>query len=910
MVDLPGGVVTFLMTDVEGSTRAWEASPESMMEALKQHDDAIESAVAAHHGVCVKPRGEGDSHFIVFGSVRDAVAGAAEMQRRLAAVDWVTPHPLLVRAALHTGGAEVHLDDYYGSTVNRVARLRAIAHGGQTIMSRATWELVQDRLPVGVTIRDMGEHRLKDLTRPEHVFQLDIAGLRSSFPPLTSLEALPNNLPRQLTEFVGRDSELAEVTRLLRDTRLLTIQAPGGAGKTRLAIQAAADLAAEHPDGVFFIGLADITSDGDIVQAVSESLGLGLSSDEDVETQLLTYLGNKRQLLIFDNFEHLRDRVGILTEILRAAPEVTVLVTSRAKLNLMGETVLTIGGLETTWATPEEAFQASGVELFLDGAARSDPGFRLAGEDLDAVAEILRLTGGMPLAILLAAAWVDMLPVREIAAEIAKSLDFLETEIADIPDRHRSVRAVFDYSWSTLGEDERTIFAALSVFRGGFTREAAHEVVGASLRHLANLAGKSLVTSSPDTGRYAVHELLRQFAEEELLLDQERAREVRAAHAAFYAGVMDDASALIFRCDQRLMASTVEGDIDNIRVAWRHYLATNNPGAVRRFVPAFYLLYELRGWYRAGLALFDEVVEAFDEASADPAAAVVRGLARAAQAWSLALLGQPDAGMATVESAIETMGEAGELIDDWIVLQCRAICLAYVGRSDDMAAALDAGLARCAQLDDPYWTASLKNWRSFAAVLGGDSATASILVPEALHVLEARHDHYFTTWSLWLLALIATEEGRPQDAIDLFGRQVIRAREIDYLRGSVVAAEGLGDANVAAGRLEAAESAYIESLAAAEQMGMLSDMLGLMTKIGKIRGMRDRAVEAVELLAMVHAQPIGRQQSFTEKVPIRDTASEALETLRAEMDPAEYEAAHARGVATPFETAAKDLLRV
>lgn len=898
------------MTDVEGSTRAWEASPESMMQALKQHDDAIESAVAAHHGVCVKPRGEGDSHFIVFDSVREALAGAAEMQRRLASVDWVTPYPLLVRAALHTGSAEAHLDDYYGPTVNRVARLRAIAHGGQTIMSRATWELVQDRLPAGVTIRDMGEHRLKDLTRPEHVFQLDIAGLRSSFPPLMSLEAVPNNLPRQLTEFVGRDKELAEVTRLLRETRLLTIQAPGGAGKTRLAMQAAAELTAEHPDGVFFIGLADITSDGDIVQAVSESLGLGLSSDEDLKTQLLTYLANKRQLLIFDNFEHLRESAGILTEILRVAPEVTALVTSRAKLNLMGETVLTLGGLETTWTTPEEAFQTSGVKLFLDGAARSHPGYMLDGANLDAVAEILQLTGGMPLAILLAAAWVDMLSVREIAAEIARSLDFLETEIADIPDRHRSVRAVFDYSWSTLSQDERTIFAALSVFRGGFTREAAHEVVGASLRHLANLAGKSLVISSPDTGRYAVHELLRQFAEEELLLDQERAHEVRAAHAAFYAAVMDDATASIFRCDQRLMASTVERDIDNIRVAWRHYLATNNPAAIRRFVPAFYLLYEFRGWYRAGLALFGEVVEAFDEALTDPAAAVARGLARAAQAWYLALLGQPDVGMATVASALETMGEAGEVIDDWIVLQCRALCLAYVGRSDEMATVLDAGLARYARLDDPYWGASLKNWRSFAAVLGGDAATASMLAPEALHVLEARNDHYFATWSLWLLALVATEEGRPEDAIDLFARQVILAQEIGYLRGSVVAAEGLGDADVAAGRLGAAESAYIESLAVAEQMGMLGDMLGLMTKIGKVRGMRDRAAEAVELLATVHAQPIGRQQSFTEKVPIRDTASEALKALRAQMDPAEYEAAHARGATTPFETAAKGLLRV
>jgi class 3 adenylate cyclase len=490
MVQLPEGVVAFLLTDVQGSTRAWEKSPDLMMRALVQHDEAIESAVAAHRGVTVKPRGEGDSTFNVFASAVDAVAGAAEMQRRLASVAWATPHPLVVRAALHTGTAELHQGDYYGPTVNRAARLKAIAHGGQTIMSRATWELVQDQIPPRVTCRDMGEHGLKDLTRPEHVYQIDIDGLPNEFPPLASLDAVPNNLPRQLTEFVGRDAALRETKRLLEENRLLTILAPGGTGKTRLAIQAAADLTAAHPDGVFLISLADLRSGGELVQAAAESLGLGLSSDEDVRTRLLTYLANKRQLLVFDNFEHLTDEATIVTDILKAAPYVKVLVTSRAKLNLTGETVFTISGLETTWDKPEDALHTSGVQLFLDAARRARPDFSVAAGDLDALATILRLTGGVPLGILLAAAWVDMLPAAEIADEIGKSLDFLETENADVPDRHRSVRAVFDHSWRLLSEDERKIFTALSVFRGGFTREAAQEVAGASLRNLANLANK------------------------------------------------------------------------------------------------------------------------------------------------------------------------------------------------------------------------------------------------------------------------------------------------------------------------------------------------------------------------------------------------------------------------------------
>jgi len=281
--NLPDGVVTFLFTDVEGSTRLWEEAPETMMEALQQHDDAIDQAVSNHAGVSVKPRGEGDSRFIVFESAHEAVAAAAAVQLRLATVDWATDRPLRVRASLHTGAADLQLGDYYGSAVNRAARLRGIAHGRQTVLSRTTWELVQDQLPQGVTIRDMGEHALKDLTRPEHVYQLDVNGLPDSFPPLKSLDATPNNLPQQLTDFVGRQTELAEATRLLGETRLLTILAPGGAGKTRLGMQAAADVTADYPDGVFVISLAEISSTEDIIQTIAESIGVAFSSDEALQ---------------------------------------------------------------------------------------------------------------------------------------------------------------------------------------------------------------------------------------------------------------------------------------------------------------------------------------------------------------------------------------------------------------------------------------------------------------------------------------------------------------------------------------------------------------------------------------------------------------------------------------------------
>jgi predicted ATPase/class 3 adenylate cyclase len=908
VADLPDGVVTFVFTDVEGSTRLWEDSPDLMMRALAQHDEVIDAVVEDHGGVSVKPRGEGDSRFIVFTDPCEAVRAMSEIQVRLASVEWVTPRPIRIRTALHTGTADLQLGDYYGPTVNRAARLRAIAHGGQTVLSRSTWELVQDELPDGVTTRDMGEHGLKDLTRPEHVYQLCLAGLPDEFPALASLDSVPNNLPIQLTDFVGREAELADAERLIGGARLLTILAPGGSGKTRLAIQVAAEITADFPDGVFFIGLAEISSSRDIVQAVAESLGLAPSSDEDAKTQLLTYLTNKRQLLVFDNFEHVMDGASIVSEILQAAPQVKALVTSRSKLNVTGETVFTLAGLDTTWDSPDGAFQASGVHLFIDAAKRAHSGFALQRQDLDSLSTILRLTGGLPLGILLAAAWVDMLPVSEIASEIAKSLDFLDTELGDVPDRHRSLRAVFEYSWALLGSEERNTFLALSTFRGGFTRHAAEAVAGASLRSLSTLANKSLIEPSPKTGRYAVHELLRQYGEVELRRDPEVAARVDESHAAFFAELMREGLSLFVRGEQAPAMTSVEHDLDNVRSAWRYFLATGDAAGARPFVEGLWYLYEIRGWYPAAIDLFEEALEAFPAELEDASVITLRDLAGATQAWFHALVGQPDVGEAVARIAAERLHDSPDLDGYMTAAQCWAISLAYLGRMDEMAACTEAAMAVADAAHHVFWSAAMRNWRSFGAVLSGDLATAEKLLPEALAAFEPIDEHYFMCWTLWLSAMIATQEGRPLDAIDLHIRQVSGCREIDYMRGTMVALEGLGEANLAAGRFEAAEAAFVEGMATADKMGMVRDMLSLMVKIASARGATGRTTEAVETLATVIAEPSSAQQPFTANTPIRDIAAEALDDLRGSLDPTTFAEALARGTSTPFETAAKELI--
>ena len=909
MPELPDGVVTFLFTDIEGSTRLWEDAPESMMEAIRRHDTEIEEAAESHAGIPVRPRGEGDSRFVVFRQAADAVAAAAEMQQRLANAMWETPRPLRVRASLHTGTADLQLGDYYGSAVNRAARLRGIAHGGQTLLSASTRELVQEQdLPEGVTVRDMGEHRLKDLTRPERVFQLDVVGLTNQFPPLASLNEVPNNLPIQVTDFVGRQAELAEAKRLLGSTRLLTILAPGGSGKTRLGIQAAADLTGDYPDGVFFVGLAEIGSSDDIVQTIAESLGVALTTDQDVQTQLLTHLVTKRQLLVFDNLEHLTGVASVVAEILQAAPHVNVIATSRSKLNLTGETVLSLTGLETSWDSPAEATQASGVQLFTETASRSHPGFVLTEDDLDPLAEILQLTGGLPLGILLAAAWVDMLPIDEIASEIRKNVDFLETEMGDVPERQRSIRAVFDYSWALLSEEERDTFTALSVFRGGFTREAAESVAGASLRGLANLVSKSLLTATPETGRYEVHELLRQYAAAELERNAERHVQVIDGHAAFYADLMSEAPRLMSGGGQAQLLAAVEADMENIRSAWRHHIVSGEAGRARSFIMGLFMVYEIRGWYQASVALFDEALEVLPDDPDDEDTAVLRALASAVKGWALTLLGQPDAGLEATAGPNDTLARSSEPLDHWIAVQCLVLALAYHGRPEEMAARLDEAIVRFKSMDEPFWVASMKDWRSFAALIAGDLEGVANFAEHARVGLPVEGEYWVTVWNLWLLAGVAAQENRPDDAVKLYAKQVAHCREISYVRGTVVSMEGLGMANVAAGKFDAAATAFIEGMASAQRMGMVGDVLSMVRKVGGVRAKQGRLGEAVELLATVLAEPASANMPYVDPQPNNETAAAALSELEAGMDRAEYAAAFERGSARPYDVAAKELL--
>ena len=480
----PSGTVTFLFTDIEGSSRMWEKSPQTMRTALARHDEVIRSAIETTGGHVFKTMG--DAFCAAFPTAPDALEVALSTQRALL-VDqevWGEAGPLLVRMALHTGAAEEREGDYFGPPLNRVARLLSAGHGGQTLLSLPAQELVRDLLPVGVELRDLGEHRLKDLARPERVFELLAPDLPADFPPLRTLESRPNNLPMQPTLLVGREREVEEVRgRLLApEVRLLTLTGPGGTGKTRVALQAAADLLDEFEDGVYFVALATITDPTLVASTVAQVLGVRESGDQPLIEGIKDYLKDKRLLLVLDNFEQVLEAAPLAGELL-SAPRLEVLATSRIALGVYGEHEYAVPPLEVPDPKRlpglEALSQYEAVRLFIERARAAKADFEITNENAPAVAEICARLDGLPLAIELAAARVKLLPPKAMLGRLGRRLKLLTGGARNLPERQRTLRGAIEWSHALLEEGEKTLFARMAVFSGGRTLEAIEAVCDA-----------------------------------------------------------------------------------------------------------------------------------------------------------------------------------------------------------------------------------------------------------------------------------------------------------------------------------------------------------------------------------------------------------------------------------------------
>ena len=513
MRELPAGTVTLLFTDIEGSTRLLQHVGERYSGLLEECRSLIRAAFLQFGGHEVDT--QGDAFFVAFARASDAVAAAAASQRALFTYNWPEGIPVRVRMGLHTGEPQRSAEGYVGLDVHHAARIMSAGHGGQVLLSQTTRDLVEHALPDGVTLLDLGVHRLKDISQPDQIFQLTIAGLPANFPPLKTLERRPDTLPFQATPFIGRSRELAHLQLLLDppEPRLLTIAGPGGIGKSRLAVEAAHNNSASFAHGAHFVSLALVTSADLLLFAIAEVLEISLVGQETPVVQLVAYLRDKSLLLLLDSFEHLSGGAQVLVDLLAGAPHLKLLITSRERLNLQGEWVIPLGGIDypLTLADGHDHLERySAVQLFLQSAQRVQPDFSLQGNAPE-ILRICQLVEGMPLALELAAAWVRLLPCSRIVEKLPSSPDFLVTPLRDVPERHRSLRAVFDSSWSLLSQAEQMALATLAVFPGPFDLEAAEEVGTVPLSVLASLVDKSLLHAD-GSGQYALHELLRHFA--------------------------------------------------------------------------------------------------------------------------------------------------------------------------------------------------------------------------------------------------------------------------------------------------------------------------------------------------------------------------------------------------------------
>ena len=626
---LPTGTVTFLFSDIEGSTRlVQELGPTMYREVLERHQSALREAFRSHDGV---ERGtEGDSFFVVFPEAASAIAAAVDGQRALDRAEWPAGAVVRARMGLHTGTARPGGDDYVGIDVNRAARIAAVGHGGQVLLSEATRALGERELPTDVSLRDLGEHGLKDLVRPERIYQLIIAGLPADFPPLNSMTAAKGDIPARLTSFVGRRAELEELHRLIGGTRLLTVTGPGGTGKTSLATEFAREIGPSFGDGAWFVPLEAIGQADLVASSIVAALDLTDGGSRAPQERLRDHLRDRTLLLVLDNFEQVLPAAALVGDLLAAARNLKVVVTSRAPLHLGAEQEYPLAPLPLPAASADivdpaalESFDS--IRLFVDRAKRVLPSFVLSTANAASVAEICRRLDGLPLAIELAASRVKLFSPQSLAAGLVDRLGLLTGGSLSLPERQRTLRTTIDWSYQLLGQSEQQLLDRLSVFAGGWTLEAAEAVCNpgselgiGTVDGLTSLIDGSLVRpveAGLDEGRFGMLDTIRQYAHERLV---ERGEEgdVRRRHAQHVRALAEATGPHLVGDDQAAWLERLEREIDNLRASLEWALHEPDTETGLRSMAAVWRFWTQSGRLAEGRAFLDRLLATPDAALA------------------------------------------------------------------------------------------------------------------------------------------------------------------------------------------------------------------------------------------------------------------------------------------------------
>jgi predicted ATPase/class 3 adenylate cyclase len=767
---LPTGTVTFLFTDIEGSTLLLQALGDRYDDLLSDHCRIIRRAIADGDGTEVGT--EGDSFFVAFPDAPRAVAAAVAAQRAIAAQTWPDGAQVRVRMGLHTGEGRRGGDNYIGLDVHRAARIAGAGHGGQVVLSDATRGLTEQALPKGVRLRDLGPHRLKDLAQAEHLFELAIEGLPGEFPPLRTLDARPNNLPGQLTSFVGRDAEIAAVGELLERARLITLTGPGGTGKTRLALQVASERLSRYGDGVFFVELAAISDAALVPSALASALDIREAADQPLPETLKAALRDRELLLVMDNFEQILEAAPIVTELLTAASRLRVLVTSRSILRVRGEYEYPVPPLkipDPAHLPPLEALSHyEGVALFVERATATRPNFSVTNDSAPAIAEIVARLDGLPLAIELAAAKTRLLSPAEIMGRLGSRLSFLAGGPRDVPARQQTLRQAIDWSYGLLPANEQAFFRSLGVFVGGWTLEAAEAVCSPAalgleaLDTLSSLRDQSLVRideAAPGDLRFEMLETIREYALDQLSSSAE-VDELRRRHADHYLAAAEALEPELTRSPQAI--ERVGADHDNFRAVLGWAIETDEAELGLRLGFALWRFWHQRAHFREGRQWFARLLALPHAAPRTTARAKgltgAAGIAywqndyQAAEGWYL-----------EAESIFRELGDRQALGD---AIYNTASMAAIRGDMEAAMALVRESSAIAREIDDDAMAARSIQMEGYGAFMMGDLDTARPLLEEGLERSTRTGDRFSIAGAHHTVGQVARLQGRLTDAAE------------------------------------------------------------------------------------------------------------------------------------------------
>lgn len=902
VAEQPAGIVTFLFTDIEGSTRLLEEHPEKYPAALARHDVLLRGAIQEHGGFIFES--VGDAIYAAFARPGNAARAALTAQLRLLDGPWPPGVTIRVRMGIHTG--EAHLKDghYFGAALYRCARLAAAAHGGQVVLSSAAAELLGEPLEDGAGLRDLGQHRLKDLQRPERFYELLHPKLPSAFPRLRVLSGHANNLPFQATRFVGREHDIQAVVTCLRsrDVRLVTLTGPGGTGKTRLALQVAAHLLEELPDGAFFVALAAIRDPALVLPSVAQVLGLRQAGDRPLLETVKDFVRDKHMLFVLDNFEQVAGAASVVGELLSTCGTLSALVTSRQRLHIYGERVFPVTPLQLPQdddaSSPSVLMQNEAVRLFVERAADIDPRFVLTAGNVPVVAEICRRLDGLPLALELAAARVAVLSLPELLARLERRLPLLTGGPGDVPGRQQTLRRTIDWSYNLLDAASRELFRRLAVFARGCTLAAVEEVcyptgdpsADEALERLSELVEHSLLRRDDacDEPRFLMLETIREYALEQLSAAGE-VEDLRARQAAYYLTFAETGSVELWGPEEARWFEGLEREHDNLRLALRYFLKQGRTEEGLRLAAALSRFWRVRGHLMEGR----HHLRTFLSISQAGARSAVRTQALNGAGWLVRDLGDLSGAGALFQEGLTLARETG----DRRGIAEALLGLGFIARYEGAYAA-----ARARYEESLETFRGLANRAGTAAALGNlglvardeaNYARARELLEASLTVAREIEDTLGVAWAVTNLGLVSRYEADHAKARRLHEEALRLYRELGDSQNIAYSLNNLGLVALDEKDLGAARPLFCESLGILEAVGDRRGVAFVLESLALVAVAEQRWECGLRLCAAASA--LREQLGVTVPQNWRRQCDESLERARQSLDVSAAQAAYTQG---------------